>query len=185
MQKNKNTKRDKKRPTFSRNKKLALGVLVVLLLVGLGFGGWLLFGKDESVQLSQAEQREVEQVDSERAKKEAEDARLGISGDPLKDGDDGEQTVEPPSGGEATLSQPSFEQAGGMIKSSVNISGVTGGNCEFNFSTEADRPVVKLTALSNGACSVEIPEVEFARLGEWQLAVSYEGTSVSRKVQIN
>ncbi len=144
----------------------------------------LLTRNDDPVQLSQAEQREVEQIDSERAKKEAEDARLGISGDPIKDGEDNGQST-PPSGGEAALSQLTFEQSAGSVRSSVSVSGASGGNCEFNFSTEADRPVVKLVPLNNGVCSVVIPEAEFARLGEWQLNVSYEGKSMVKKIQIS
>ncbi len=170
---------------FSVKKRLALAGVIGFFLIGAGAAGWLLLKKDEAVQLSQAEQREVEQVDSERAKKEAEDARLGLSGDPIKDGETGGGQVEPPSGGVATLGSPSFEQSGGVVKSSVDISGATGGNCEFNFSTEADRPVVRSVPLGSGVCSVAIPEAEFARLGEWELVVSYEGKSVSKVIQIN
>ncbi len=189
MQKNKKLKRNNRNRNqsqkFSVKKKLALAGLIGVFLIGAGAAGWLLLKKDEAVQLSQAEQREVEQVDSDRAKKEAENSRLGLPGDPLKDGDNDGGQVEPPSGGAATLGSPSFEQSGGVVKSSVDISGATGGNCVFNFSTEADRPVVKTVSLGGGVCSVSIPEVEFARLGEWQLVVNYEGKSVSKVVQIN
>ncbi len=189
MQKNKKLKRNNRNQNqshkFSVKKKLALAGLIGFFLIGAGAAGWLLLKKDEAVQLSQAEQREVEQVDSERAKKEAEDARLGLSGDPIKDGETGGGQVEPPPGGVATLGSPSFEQSGGVVRSSVDITGATGGNCVFNFSTEADRPVVKTVSLGGGVCSVAIPEVEFARLGEWELVVSYEGKSINKKVQIN
>ena len=185
MQKNKKLKKGNQNRKVTLKKKVVLIALIGVFMVGAGTAGWLLLRKDNSVQLSQAEQREVEQADSERAKKEAEDARLGLSGDPMGDGDAGGGQVEPPSGGVATLGSPGFEQSGGVVKSSVNVSGVTGGNCEFNFSTEADRPVVKSVPLSGGTCSVVIPEAEFARLGEWQLVVSYESKSVNKKVQIN
>lgn len=178
--------RSSQRSKFSTKKKLALCLTALIVLVGAGLSGWVLLKNDGSVQLSQAEQREVEQADSDRAKKDAEEDRLVISGDPLKDGQNGGgEAVKPPSGGEAVMSAPTFEQAGGVVKSSVAISGVTGGSCEFNFSTEADRPVVRSAELASGSCAVSIPEVEFARLGEWQLVVKYEGKSVNRKVQIN
>lgn len=190
MQKNKKLKKNNRNRNrnqshkLSVKKKLALAGLIGFFLIGTGAAGWLLLKKDEAVQLSQAEQREVEQVDSERAKKEAEDSRLSISGDPLKDGDVGEQTPEPPSGGEAVLSQPTFEQTGGIVRSSVNVSGVTGGECIFSFTDKDGRKMDQKVKIGGGICSVELSEAQFTQIGEWNLAVSVGSKRVERKINI-
>jgi hypothetical protein len=83
------------------------------------------------------------------------------------------------------LGSPSFDQSNGTVNSAVVINGVSSGRCEFVFSTPEDRPVSRVVNISSGSCSVSIPEVEFAKLGEWNLAVNFGGKSVSRKVNIN
>src|SRR5690606_8556167 len=118
---------------------------------------------------------------SERAKKEADEAR-GTSSDPLKDQDETEPEVVT---GNVQLSQPTFEQSGGVVRSSVTISGASSGKCSFVFSTPEDRPVSRDVDMSSGAFYVSIPEVEFAKLVDWTLSVSFAGQSNTRTVSIN
>jgi hypothetical protein len=166
-----------------RTKRRSLNkILIVLLVLSLlSTGAYLLLVKDNSVEVSQEQQEAAERLDSERAKQEAEEARNSVS-DPLKDVEDpGDEEAE----GAFTLGSPSFEQSGGMVSSSVAINGIGNGRCEFIFSTPQDRPVSRTVEVASGTCSASIPEVEFAKLGEWNLAVNFGGKSVSRKVNIN
>ena len=139
--------------------------------------------KDDEVQLSQAEQRSAEQQDVDQVK-DRSDLEYPVS-PPTKDSNDNGGSGQVPDTSGVTLGVVTFEQSGGAVRSSISVNGGSGGSCEFNFSTEGDRPIVKNVEMKSEKCEVSIPEVEFAKLGDWQLVVKYGQKSANKTVNIN
>lgn len=81
------------------------------------------------------------------------------------------------------ISITSHSQSNGIIKSSAQITGSKAGKCVFTYTTDGDRPVVRETNLSNGICGIEIPEVEFTKLGSWNLKVTFY--ALNSKAEVN
>lgn len=82
-----------------------------------------------------------------------------------------------------------FNQSSGFVNSSAIVSGSSQeGTCVFSFTTTDGRPVVK-ESKGSSTCSVKISEVEFDKIGEWDLSVTFYSqnskAAASRKVMIN
>lgn len=71
----------------------------------------------------------------------------------------------------ATVSIISISQADGQVKASAAISS-DNGDCIFTYTIDQDKPVTRRAAGTNGVCGVSTPEVEFSRLGLWNLNVT-------------
>jgi hypothetical protein len=180
MLRNKSNK-NKQKKTVKQKVGLGLSLLFVgILLAGVGY---LTFVKDDEVQLSQAEQRSAEQQDVDQVK-DRSDLEYPVS-PPTKDSNDNGGSGQAPDTSGVTLGVVTFEQSGGAVRSSISVNGGSGGSCEFNFSTEGDRPIVKNVEMKSEKCEVSIPEVEFAKLGDWQLVVKYGQKSANKTVNIN
>lgn len=93
----------------------------------------------------------------------------------------GTNTTEPPASSGilpgVSLSKISFSQANGTASASATVSAQGTGTCYFNFSSSDTKPVSRTAQSQNQAsvqiCSVQIPEVEFTKLGAWQMLVSF------------
>lgn len=83
----------------------------------------------------------------------------------------------------------SVNQSGGQITVDAETSGDSGGKCVFSFTTPDDKPVVKEVVVSGNKCNTSIPEVEFTKLGTWNLTATYyvndKKVEVSQNVTIN
>ena len=83
----------------------------------------------------------------------------------------------------------SVNQTGGQITVDAETSGDSGGKCVFSFTTPDDKPVVKEVVVSGNKCNTSIPEVEFTKLGTWNLTATYyvndKKAEVSQNVTIN
>jgi len=93
----------------------------------------------------------------------------------------------------ATLTIASFEQSGGLVKVSATINKGSTGTCYYNFSSPNTKPVIRTNQSQSQSgkqlCRVEIPEVEFVKLGTWKMLLTFtqDGASVegSQDVTIN
>jgi hypothetical protein len=79
-------------------------------------------------------------------------------------------------------------QSNGSVNATALVQGSSSdGTCVFSYSSE-DKPVVKQVASSENKCSSSIPEVEFSKLGEWNLNVTYynrnQKAEANRSVEI-
>ncbi len=83
----------------------------------------------------------------------------------------------------------SVNQSGGQVTVNAEITGDNGGKCVFSFTTPDDKPVIKEIVASDNKCNISIPEVEFTKIGDWNLAVTYyvndKKVEVSQNVTIN
>jgi hypothetical protein len=76
-----------------------------------------------------------------------------------------------------------FDQSNGTVKAGATIDTNSKGSCQFNFSSPNTKPVLRTAdSQSSGGsqiCNVEISEVEFTKLGAWQMAVTFTTDGVS------
>lgn len=79
-----------------------------------------------------------------------------------------------------SFSEITSDQQNGLVTVSASISGTdtdtdTQGYCTFSFSAPESRPVVRRVNRSGNpaVCSSSIPEVEFDRLGTWNVDVTF------------
>lgn len=82
-----------------------------------------------------------------------------------------------------------FSHSEGFINASAEVTGATQeGVCVFSFETNEGRPVV-VQANGSTDCTVKIPEVEFDKIGAWNLTVTFyqdnQKTSLSKEVVVN
>jgi hypothetical protein len=191
MYKNKNNK-----TSFSKVKRKGRlkWLLLLVVLMGTLTGGavWYKVHRDRQKTMASVEADNAEKQEAEDLKKaiiaenntDNSGSQPTNNEDPLKGGSGEQQPAVAPSTGTATMGEISFNQAGGVIKASLPISGVSGGTCKFSFTVTDERPVIKDVAFGSGACLVEVPEVEFSFLGEWDLTVSYGGQTKTKSIKI-
>lgn len=87
-----------------------------------------------------------------------------------------------------SISIDSITQADGRVRSNASTSG--DGTCVFLFEpADGGRPISRQTSTSSKSCSVDIPENEFAYLGQWKLTVTFysngQKMDTSRNVTVN
>lgn len=170
-----------KNKKLKTSKKGGLLTLFILLLVGVGLGSYYLkFVKDDPVAISQEQQKTAEQADVDAAKQRVEEDSRN---EPLKDG--GNTDSETVASGPITLSNLTFSQSGGLVNSTVNVSGAESGNCIFTFTDSDGRAITKSAKLNNGKCELSTSEAEFSMIGEYDLAVKFADKSISKTVSIN
>lgn len=85
-----------------------------------------------------------------------------------------------------TVSIDEAAQRDRQVFAKASISGASkDGTCVFSFTKDGDRPIVRQVASKNNSCSVAIPEVEFAMLGQWKLNVVFYIDDVRAEANTN
>ncbi|HRV76247.1 MAG: hypothetical protein H6799_02150 [Candidatus Nomurabacteria bacterium] len=173
--KNKKLKKNK-----SRNKLVATIVVALLLCATIAY---VTFFRDNSSEVSQQEQQTAEQADVDSAKQRVEEESQN---EPLKDN---EQSAEDNSTTQSAepimLSNLSFSQSDGMVRASVEVSGMTSGDCSFIFTDSDGRAITKAAQVSAGKCSLSAPEVEFTNIGQYSLVAKVKDKSISKTINID
>jgi len=76
-----------------------------------------------------------------------------------------------------TVSITEINQTSGTVSTSASIQGIqSDGTCVFTYTSD-DKPVVRQVTSSNQRCSTSIPEVEFTKIGNWNLNVTFYNDS--------
>jgi cell division protein FtsB len=163
----------------NRSKKKLVAVALSLLLALLAVGAYFQFVKDDSISVSQEEQKSAEQADVDAAKQRIEEESQN---EPLKD--DGSEE-EPVVSGTISLSALTFSQGGGLVNTSVNVEGADSGTCAFVFTDADGRAITKTTKLSGASCTISVSEAEFTMIGEYNLVAKFGDKSLSKTVNIN
>lgn len=71
----------------------------------------------------------------------------------------------------ATVEITSFLQKDGYVTTTAKTSG--SGTCVFLYTTDGDKPVTDEVTVSDTTCQSSLPEVKFAKLGTWNVKVTY------------
>ncbi len=154
-------------------KKIKVLPLVALAILIAGVvGGLLLYKHREDTRRKNA--------DSEVKANEDENLATGNTenGDIKQGLDNPDQSTTPEESTTMTAKVSSFSQQNGTVTVSAAITGAAAaGRCTITFSSTDSRPVSReVSTAAEGVtqqCSVSIPEVEFDKLGEWNLAVLF------------
>lgn len=169
-----------------RRKRLLFFVIVVVLLSS-GAGTYLLM-KNRSAENARIEQKARDEAQTNSAKSALQDT--DARGRNLPD-DSTEKTTDDIATSETlSLKITETSQSDGIVRASTSITGASAdGTCVFTYSTQDERPVIQQVASANGICLSSVSEVQFAKLGSWNLSVifyiSNSKSEVSQNVTIN
>lgn len=147
------------------NKKMLLiaGVIVIVIALLLAGGYFYKQHQDEQRRL---EQKAKDEAQTSSAKKDA--STKNTSDDSNIPSTSIKQDVPQ---ADATVTIQSVNQANGAVTATATSSSAS-GTCVFTYTTDGDKPVTRNVGIEGGTCTSTIPEVEFARLGTWNLNVT-------------
>ncbi|MFO0887126.1 MAG: hypothetical protein U0413_02775 [Candidatus Saccharimonadales bacterium] len=171
----------------SSSKKLVV-VIVLILLILLLVGGCLYYRNKQknniakdTAQITSAKTQIMNQDDNSSA----EQANPTKTNNQVSD----KTSDQIPATTTSSIKIVSVEQSGGQITVDAETSGDSGGKCVFSFTTTEDKPVVREVLVSGNKCNTSIPEVEFTKLGTWNLTATYyvndKKAETSQNVTIN
>lgn len=82
-----------------------------------------------------------------------------------------------PENSQISVGELTFQQNNGIVSASSVVNSSSTGDCVFSFTTTDGRPVVKQTVSTATAdyqsCNITIPEVEFDKIGVWEMNVTF------------
>ncbi len=149
----------------SRKKLVILLTCVVLALIAATLI-WINYSRGKSVD----DQKAKDEAQTSSAKKSAEsELNSDVESKPVSPS--GELKQDVPTSANRFISITSASQADGNVTATAKISGGN-GDCVFTYSIEQDKPVTRREASTNSVCTASAPEVEFSRLGVWNLNVT-------------
>lgn len=156
-------------PKNKRNKKLIV-ILLLILIFGLG-GGMILYTKQSDQKRAANQQKAQDEAQTKSSKTAVE------SSDPNSTKNNSVSTATSDEIAESkdfTVQISATDQVNGTVTASAKINNSPdSGTCVFTYTTTDDKPVIQQVSSSNNVCSSSIPEVQFSKLGTWNLAVSF------------
>ncbi len=154
----------------TKSKKTLIIVLVIIILASVG--GYFYFKKEQQNNSV----KDNAQTSSAKTDIINQDKNTTIDpSDPSKPTDKVSDTTsdQVPVSTTTSIKITSVSQSGGRVVAVAETTGESSGKCVFSFTTPDDKPVVKEVTATNNKCEVNIPEVEFTKIGSWSLNVSY------------
>ena len=168
----------KSKPTYSlhpstkksgRSNKRRYILLALVLLVLLSGGLFALNRRNNrttDVEKQQQEQRKNDELSTNKPTEKEQDA--------TKTPSDAKDIDKLPPAAALSIAISSFSQENGAVSVASTITGSEAeGQCVFSFTTEGGKPVIRQTQSNNKQCSAAIPEVEFDKLGLWNLEATF------------
>jgi cytoskeletal protein RodZ len=93
-------------------------------------------------------------------------------------------TDQVPTGESLSVSIKSFSQTDGKILTTAQTN--NNGTCSFTYKpADNGKPVTRQTTVSNNLCEVEIPENEFAYIGNWLVHIVFYNNGQKVEVEQN
>lgn len=167
---NTNTNSDRRRKRF-----LLLIITVVLLTMLLLTGYWLFFHKRNTISPPDFP-NPIEKTNPAGDKSTIKD-----NGTPVPNQNVMKQTGENNPVLPVKVQVSDVYQQNDQLRARAAITAPTGGTCNFTFSSVDAKPVVRdvksVGSAGPQACSVNIPNAEFNKLGTWRLVVTFTGTN--------
>lgn len=165
------TFKHKSSPGHKRKNGLLLFALIIGLLLVVGIGLYIVSRNKTAQQAAQEKTQSEAQTDSSKKTNQS------MTDSPSKEAGAGmtdRVSEDIPINSSLLVTLDPLTQSGGYVRSSLSITGATDrGTCSFTFATGDTQPVARSTpsTTANGGqvCSIEIPEVEFAKTGTWNL----------------
>lgn len=166
----------------SKKRLILIGIIVAIMLSIAGVGVYLYIsqnstdtGKDKS---GRADEIKKNTPEKSSGKNNSTSSSNGLPNDSTE-----KTTDQVPTDSSLSVTITSTSQSNGQVKASAQTS--ADGTCVFQYTTDGDKPVVSQVEASNSSCSTSIPEVQFAKLGAWQLKVTLYSNSKKAETTTN
>ena len=152
---------------------ILLCAIVTLVAVAYQSKSWP-FSQDQSTSKNQ-------ESDMNEAKS---DSVSSNSSKPDTDKDTAEENtpINKP-GPSPTLTVSDFRQSNGIVYATTQITqSSNSGSCVFTYTAKDSKPVVQEVVSTNTQCVSSIPEVQFDKVGNWNLKVSFNAQNTKLEV---
>lgn len=147
----------------SRTPYLILGAIVVLALAAASY--WL-YQRNQS---SPSQTTTTPDSSKQQVITKSEDSQS--TGEGLPENSTSQTSDEVPTSSTSSINILSSTQKDRYIISTAKTSGP--GTCVFLYTADGDKPVTEETTVADTVCTSRLPEVRFAKLGTWNLKVTY------------
>lgn len=176
--------------TMHRSRKPLIVLLVLAIVIALGVGSFV-FIKNRNAENARVEQKIRDEAQTHSAKKDVQEK--GSSDTQSSNLPDNSASITPdkvPVSEDLRTSITSTSQKDGTVYAEASIAGTDKeGTCVFTYTTPDDRPVVQQVTSASKICKSSIPEVQFSKLGTWNLQVVFYLNNVkseaNKSVSIN
>ncbi len=157
-----------------RNRKPLIALIILAIVVALGIGSFV-FIKNRNAENARIEQKARDEAQTSSAKKDIQNKSAGDTQDKnLPNNSTSTTTDKIPTSEDLRTTITSTSQKDGTVYAEAIITGATAeGTCVFTYTTPEDRPVVQQVTSANKTCKSSIPEVQFSKLGTWNLQVIF------------
>ncbi|MCA9313413.1 hypothetical protein KDA08_03790 [Candidatus Saccharibacteria bacterium] len=152
-----------------RNRKPLIALVALVILIALGLVLFM-YINNRNLEEARIEQKARDEAQTSSAKKDAGNAQSKN----LPDNSTSITSDEVPVSEDIRTTITSTGQNEGAVYAEATITGtIAEGICVFTYTTPQDRPVVQQVSSMAGFCKSSIPEVQFSKLGAWNLQVIF------------
>lgn len=148
-------------------------MVVIIITASLGFNLYKKYSADRAFTVEKAK-------DESQTSSSKKDSQMKSSGNKEDIADNTIKQDIPNFDGHITITSTS--QSSGKVSATAQLSTDT-GDCVFSYTTEGDRPVIAKAPAIKSVCAVSTPEVEFSKLGDWNLNVT--AYTNGKKAEVN
>lgn len=173
-----------------RSRKPLIALVVLAIVIALG-GGLFMFIKSRNAENARIEQKARDEAQTSSAKKDVQNKNADDSQSKNLPNNSTSTTPDKvPTSEEIKVVITSTSQKDGIVNTSASVTGASSdGTCVFTYTTPDERPVVQQVTSTNKVCTSAIPEVQFSKLGNWNLQVIFYLNNVkseaNKSVSIN
>lgn len=169
-------------PIRNKSRRTWYILAAAMLLLAFAAGGYYVY-HNKQIEKQRAESKARDEAQTESAKKSA--AKQPASNSTDVPTTSVKQDVPE---ADATVTIQSVNQTGGAVTATATSTS-TSGTCVFTYTIDGDKPVTRNAGIEGSTCTSSVPEVEFARLGTWNLNVTVyidgKKTEANQSVTIN
>jgi|GEM_PF-6285375 len=167
-----------------QHKKHKLLVIIVALIVGVSalYGVYAVV-TNHRAENEKAAQKTKDEAQTNSAKQNAvsTDGDVSATTKTAPASPSATTSNQVPVSSQLTVGSPTFSQANHIVTVTTSVSGSTAqGTCVFTFTKEDEKPVIRQVVSASKDqsqyCTVGVPEVEFTRLGSWNLNATFYTT---------
>lgn len=167
----------KQNKTPAKSKKKFVLVIIIIIIALLVSGG-IIYTRRLAQERARTEQkiRDEAQIDSSKKDVQTEDKieNSDSKNTNLPTNSTSKTSDQVPISDALSVSISNTSQSNGIVSAAIKITGSDeNGTCVFTYSTPGDRPVVQEVTSSNNICQSNIPEVQFSKIGVWNLNVTF------------
>ena len=171
-------------PSKKRPLKILSVVIVVALILALLVG--LLIIRRNNAMKREADLKSQSEAQTNSAKKDTENS---IEATANSDGRDPSTTDQVPVSTSLSVQISDVKQVDHMVSASAMVLGGSEGTCVFTYTNPDDKPVVQQVASTNSGCKSSVSDVQFSKLGAWNLNVTFYANNsrgeANQSVEIN